>query len=67
MNVANVISTQFFFRNTPETDLVLTYHYVSTEDDSLNGGKKYAIQMMKLVCDKSKPKCTFDSSFGVIN
>ena len=66
LNAVSVIATQFYDRESTETDLVITYHYVSDDEAQLLT-KKYAIDMYKLNCDKSRGTCSFKKSFGVIS
>jgi hypothetical protein len=66
LNVESIIATQFYNRNTPETDLVMTYNYVDDGTSFLDVGKKFAVNMIKVNCDRSNNVCTFKQSFGAI-
>ncbi len=67
LSVVSVIATQFYNRNSPETDLVLTYHYVSENVDTEIVGKRFAIELIKINCNKDNNECQYVKSFGTIN
>lgn len=67
LNVVSVIATQFYNRNEPETDLALTYHYVSEDVDAQTVDKKFAIELIKVYCNKDSKECEFRKSFSMIN
>jgi hypothetical protein len=67
LNVVSVIATQFYNRIETETDLALTYHYVSEDVDAQIVGKKFAIELIKLFCNKDNNECEFRKSFSTIN
>ncbi len=46
---------------------MLTYHYVSENVDEEIVGKRFAIEMIKVNCDKDNNECQYVKSFGTIN
>jgi hypothetical protein len=45
----------------------LTYHYVSEDVDAQIVGKKFAIELIKVYCNKDSKDCEFRKSFSMIN
>mgnify|MGYP006876300254 CR=1 FL=1 len=65
MNIKTVINTQLYHRTTHETDLVIVYDYIGTDENSL-GQKGYSIHFMKVIYNPSAKTLAITSSFSPI-